>query len=78
VPSPGENCRASLGWTGDGACPYANLGRRGRLCLHELGQPRRLSLRNSLGGFAGAFAFQGLLATDVDLDLLRLGFGLFG
>src|SRR5271170_3718055 len=35
-----------------------------------------------LRGFAGGFGFQGLIsglfAADVDLDLLGLGFGLFG
>src|SRR5579872_35058 len=42
---------------------------RGRLSPHE-----QLRLR----GFAWALGFDRLLAADVDLDLFRLGFGLFG
>ena len=54
--------------------------------LRSTGRPRagrpHISLAK-LGGLAWAFAFQGLLGTgvsptDVDLDLLGLGFSLFG
>src|SRR5580692_6694660 len=34
-PSARETCRALLGWTGEGTCPYVNLGGRGRPCLRK-------------------------------------------